>query len=148
METNTLIDHFVNSQSDHFVNSQSDHFVNSQSDREANIVIIYNQIKGLPTLENLEASDIITLVIKLIPIVQKTINGKNQGAYKKQIVIGVLNIVIKESNINSEAKDALYLLVSTTIPFTIDTIISVANGEIDISKHAKNIGICFGCFGI
>jgi len=122
--------------------------VNSQSDREANIVIIYNQIKGLPTLENLEASDIITLVIKLIPIVQKTINGKNQGAYKKQIVIGVLNIVIKESNINSEAKDALYLLVSTTIPFTIDTIISVANGEIDISKHAKNIGICFGCFGI
>jgi hypothetical protein len=110
---------------------------------DANVKLVYAEIKGLVNDDNLETSDIINLVVKLIPIIQKIVVGRHEGAYKKLILITVLELVIEDSNLDDSAKSALNLVVQTTIPFTIDTMINIANGNIDLAKHVKG---CFGCF--
>lgn len=112
---------------------------------DANVKLVYSKIKNMVDNDNLETSDIINLVVKLIPIVQKAITGKHEGAYKKLVVITVLELVIDDSNLDNDAKSALHLLVQTTIPVTIDTMIGIANGNIDLAKHAKGcFSVCFG----
>ena len=111
-----------------------------------NVTKVYNQVKGwVEGSDILDASSIITLVVKLIPIVQKLGLGKGQGEYKKQIVVDVLTMVVRDSKLDSEAKAGLNILVQTTIPYTIDTMIGIANGNIDIAKHAKRCWL--GCIG-
>ena len=111
---------------------------------DKNVKIVYNQVRDMIG-KKLETGDIINLVVRLIPIVQKVVVGKHEGGYKKMVVITVLEMIITDSDLDNDAKAALHLLVQTTIPITIDTMINIANGNINLAKHAKT---CFSsCFG-
>lgn len=102
---------------------------------------LYNRFKGWGN-RSLHASDMITMVTLLIPMVQKLINGKGQGAYKKRIILDVLELIIGDSTLEPSDKQSLILVLHTTIPPVIDTLISVAKGDLDIGKIIKSTGCC------
>jgi hypothetical protein len=108
------------------------------SDEDRNVIAVYAQIKEWVEGRPVNAATIVGLVTQLIPIVQKTIVGKHEGAYKKLVVISVLELVIRDSDLDQENKDALNVVVQTTVPITIDTMVGIAKGDIDLAKHAKS----------
>jgi hypothetical protein len=111
--------------------------------QDKNVISVYNQIKKIIIVDKeLDAGSLVGLVTHLIPIVQKIATG-GSGIYKKTIVITVLEMVIKDSKLDDNVKDSLNILVQTTIPITIDIMINIANGNIDLAKSTKG---CFGCF--
>lgn len=116
---------------------------------EDEITQVYNQIKEwVDKTENPDASNIIVLVTLLIKCVENVAKDK-EGAYKKNLVLTVLTKVINESKLEPDAKAALLVIVHTTIPVIIDTMISIANKEIDIGKIKEEINAgmskCFCC---
>lgn len=109
---------------------------------DANVLVLYKQFKSWSNGENLNTSTIISLVTLLIPAVQKLITEHHQGSYKKKVIINVLELIIKDSNLDQNAKDSLELLIHTTIPITIDAFISIAKGDIDIGKLTQPFKSC------
>jgi len=98
------------------------------------IELVYNQIKDwVEKTEKPDASNIIQLVTLLIKCVEKICKDK-EGSYKKNMVLVILRKVINESKLEQDVKISLLILVETTIPVIIDTMISIANKEIDIGK--------------
>jgi hypothetical protein len=109
------------------------------------IILVYNQIKQwVDNTDKPEASNIIVLVTLLIKCVENVAKDKS-GAYKKDLVLKVLRKVINESKLEPDAKLALLVLVETTIPTIIDTLISVANNELDIGKIKTGMSNCLCC---
>jgi hypothetical protein len=109
------------------------------------ITLVYNQIKDwVDKTEKPDASNIIVLVTLLIKCVENVAKDKD-GAYKKNLVLTVLTKVITESKLEPDAKAALMVLVHTTIPVIIDTMISIANKEIDLGKAKTEMSKCFCC---
>lgn len=109
------------------------------------IMLVYNQIKDwVDNTEKPDASNIIILVTLLIKCVENVAKDK-KGSYKKDLVLKVLTKVINESKLEPDAKAALMIMVQTTIPIMIDTMISIANQELDLGKIKTNISKCF-CF--
>ena len=106
--------------------------------KENDINSVYEQVQDWIEGDKINTSSIIILVTHLIPIVQKTVNEPKKGPYKKELVIQVINKLIRNSDLDQQAKSALYLLTTTTIPITINTMISLAHGDIDISKTYNN----------
>jgi len=109
------------------------------------ITLVYDQIKDwVDKTEKPDASNIIMLVTLLIKCVENVAKDKS-GSYKKNLVLTVLTKVINESKLEPDAKAALMILVQTTIPVIIDTMISIANKEIDIGKVKTEMSKCFCC---
>lgn len=94
------------------------------------------------THDTFNPSTLITLITLMIPQLEKIVVGPNRGEYKKKIIISVLDLLVGNSNLDENAKDSLYLVIKTTIPITIDTMISVAHGDIDLGKELKKIQNC------
>lgn len=112
---------------------------------DKNVIAVYEQLRTKKLIHNnLNIGYIVELVTQLIPIVQKIVTDTNSGDYKKSIVIEVLRMVVEDSNINNNDKIPINLIIDTTVPFMIDTMIHIAKGEIDL---AKNIPGCFSCIG-
>jgi len=109
------------------------------------IILVYNQIKQwVDNTDKPDASNIIVLVTLLIKCVENIAKDKS-GSYKKDLVLKVLRKVINESNLEPDAKMTLLVLVETTIPTIIDTLISVANNELDLGKIKTSMSKCL-CF--
>jgi len=108
------------------------------------VLLVYNQIKEwVENTEKPDASNIIVLVTLLIRCVENVAKDKS-GSYKKDLVLKVLTKVITESKLEPEAKASLMILVHTTIPIMIDTMISIAKKEIDLGKVKGKFSECFG----
>ena len=96
------------------------------------ITLVYNQIKTwIDNNDKPNASNIIILVTLLIKCVENIAKDK-EGTYKKELVLKVLSKVINESKLEADAKIALMVLVHTSIPVIIDTMISIAKEKIDL----------------
>ena len=80
--------------------------------------------------KEITASSIVSLITELIPAIQKLVVGGNRGAYKKQVLINVLHLLVDESSI--ENKESIRNIVDTTVPPMVDTMISIANGKFDL----------------
>ena len=107
---------------------------------------IYEQVKDWAEGdEKLNASSIMELVTLLIPTIQRMVTGKNRGEYKKKVLITVLSLVIRDSKCSNDTKIILSNLVDTTIPTTIDIMIGVAHGNIDLKKTYDKVQNCVGC---
>lgn len=107
------------------------------------VLQVYNQIKSwIDNTDKPDASNIIVLVTLLIKCVENIAKDK-QGVYKKELVLKVLTKVINESKLDQNAKNALMVLVQTTIPVMIDTMISIANEKIDLGKIKTDMNKCF-----
>lgn len=109
---------------------------------DPNVLSLYNQFKDWSEGDKLDASNVIQLVTLLIPAVQKIVIEPHRGPYKKKVVINVLELLIQDSKLNNNAKTTLKIIVNTTVPITIDTLISVAKGDINVGKVVKTTQCC------
>ena len=106
---------------------------------DPNIDKLYNMIRD----KNLAPENLIEFTAHLMQLTQKLISGKKQGEYKKQLVLQVARKYVSELANNSE-KDQLVSLVENILPASIDTIVAVATGKINLGKLWKQLFPC--CF--
>lgn len=102
---------------------------------------IYNEIKGTIRNKTIDSSSIILLVTLTIPVVQRVARGKD-GAYKKKVLLTVINQLVNDSNLDQTSKFALLTIVETIVPDVVDTLIDVAKNRLDIGKGTTNGGCC------
>lgn len=76
-------------------------------------------------------SNISNFTIQLMKFVQNIIKNKNNGDYKKNLVLNVLRKIMDEMELEKNKAD---LLLETIIPNLIDQIVSVSRGDININK--------------
>ena len=109
---------------------------------DKNVKEVYEQIKEYVDGDRITSATLISLVTHLIPITQKVIIDKHKGPYKKKVVITVLKMIIDDSKLNDSNKETLHLVVQSTIPFTIDTMVGIAKGDIDLAKYKESVEKC------
>ena len=56
------------------------------------------------------------------------------GADKKALVITLLKYLVKHSNMKRKDRQAVRMVIDTTLPITIDLLIGAGNGEFDFKK--------------
>ena len=115
------------------------------------VLTLYEKFKGFVTgEEKINAVNIVIIVQTLIPTIEKMVKGDGRGEYKKEVLIMVLNKIIQDAELEPEVQAFLEHIVETSIPPMIDTMISIAHGEIDLGKEFKKarddckVG-CFSC---
>ena len=96
---------------------------------DPNIDKLYNMIRD----KNLAPENLIEFTAHLMQLAQKLISGKNKGEYKKQLVLQVAHKYVSELESSSE-KDQLLALVDNILPASIDTIVAIATGKINLGK--------------
>ena len=106
---------------------------------DPNIDKLYNMIRD----KNLAPENLIEFTAHLMQLAQKLISGKNKGEYKKQLVLQVTHKYVSELEASSE-KDQLLALVNNILPASIDTIVAIATGKINLGKLWKRLFPC--CF--
>jgi hypothetical protein len=107
------------------------------------VILIYDQIKDwVDKTKAVNASNIIILVTLLIKCVENLCKDKS-GTYKKDLVLKVLTKVVSESDLEPDAKASLMILIQTSIPVMIDTMISIAHENIDLGKVKEKLSGCF-----
>lgn len=115
-----------------------------ETEREdINVLRLYKQFKGWANGEKLNTESIIILVPELISATEKIITENHKGYYKKQVVLKTLKLIVQDTNLPEDQKNILNTIIDTTIPMTIDTLISIAKGDLDIGKLKKTFCGCF-----
>ena len=113
------------------------------NDNDYVVLTLYQKFKGwIGGEEKLDSTNIITLVTLLIPSIQKMVNGSDRRLYKKQVLTKVLKIIVKDSKIEKDQKIILNNIIDTTIQTTIDVMIGIAHGEINIEKKSNQVQNC------
>ncbi len=89
-----------------------------------------------------------TLVPRAMRIAQNLIRKKGKGAYKKELVISAIIMIINNATeLPAKTRKDLEALANQMIPPAIDLFVSIAKGEINIGKTAKTCFLSFGnCF--
>lgn len=101
---------------------------------------IYEQLKKIVQNKTINSSNIIQIATVAMQLIQQYMNIP--GAQKKQIVMDVVSRLINEIQMNESDRDILRSIVSMTLDKTIDLVIGIANGDIDILKIIDD-GIVF-----
>ena len=106
--------------------------------------IIRNWIKEGDTIDT---ENILDLTLKIITLVQKI--SKDNGEYKKNLVISLIKKLVREITYETEEiRQTIIEFIDKTLPHFIDISISLAKGDIDIGKKLQKIGYeCFNLFG-
>ena len=73
-------------------------------------------------------------------LVQDIVKNKNNGSYKKELVLNVLRKFMDEIEWENDKAEFLFEMV---IPNLIDQIISVAKGGINLGKVRYKLCACF-----
>lgn len=111
------------------------------------VTTLFYQFQGwINGSHEITTSSIITLISKLIPAIQKIVVGKDRGKYKKQVLIQVLNLLVDEASyIPAENKDLIFNIIELTVPLMVDTMISIAHGDLKLlgeNKSPEQIKTC------
>lgn len=113
-------------------------------------VIIYEKLRKMITTKHVTLNNIISIVGIVMQLIQQypTLTGPQ----KKQIVKNVIYRLIKEIPISDADRLAVQGFLDGTLDKTIDYIIAVANGEIDLIGQVVEIvdnisEKCSGCCG-
>ena len=85
-------------------------------------------------------NNISDFTIHLMKLVQDIVKNKNEGGYKKDLVLKVLRKFMDEIEWENDKAEFLFEMV---IPNLIDQIISVAKGSINLGKMKQKICKCF-----
>ena len=79
----------------------------------------------------------------MIPVLQKMVKEPHKGEYKKQVLIQTLTRIVTDSQLTDETKIQMNLLIQTTVSPTIDAMVGIAHGTINLAKkHIENGGGC------
>lgn len=107
---------------------------------------IYNPVKETPQFTELlniihkwivdkfDIHDIIPLVSKIMAVVNQAVSKPHCGEYKKKLVLSLLYCCVKASDLLLADKHIAYSVIANVAPSAIDTIVSIAKGDIDVKK--------------
>ena len=99
-------------------------------------------LDDLTTLE-INATNIITTTISIMQYAQNMITEKRNGSKKKELVLLVLQKLIEKIE-DESIKIELNNLLATCVPETIDMVVIVASGKLDLGKlRKKYLSCCF-----
>ena len=99
--------------------------------------LVYDKIKSMISNRKVTVSNIVTIVTLCMQIVQQY--PSLEGAEKKEVVKQVVYRIVEETNLSEEDKLSLKVFLDATLDKTIDFVIKVANGEIDIIGKVEEI---------
>ena len=85
-------------------------------------------------------NNISDFTIYLMKLVQDIVKNKNNGSYKKELVLKVLRKFMDEIEWENDKAEFLFEMI---IPNLIDQIISVAKGGINLGKVRYKLCACF-----
>lgn len=95
-----------------------------------------NYITQMFKNETITTSNILIIISDIMQIVEHY--SSLEGANKKRIVLNLItNQINISTNLSSDTKAALLLMVQTVAPAFIDTIIRASNGLLDLNKNCK-----------
>jgi len=92
---------------------------------------IFAQIQTMFTTKTLDQASIIAILTSSMQLVEAY---NVDGDIKKSIVLSVASMVVAAAPISADLKATLNGFLLNTAPAMIDTLISVANGDISISQ--------------
>ena len=118
-----------------------DSFDNISFADDTNVKAVNNFVRSWLRGKKLTTFNIMELVTVVIPFIQKIVKDKHAGHYKKQLLLSVLHTIVAEKlqfGTDKEKSDLL-LIIDETLPSTIDAIIAVSQGKIQLNK--KTIGL-------
>ena len=97
--------------------------------------------------KKLTTFNLVELATTLIPKCQKIMSEPGLGPQKKRVILSVLHILVEKLTfINDEEKKNIQLILNETIPTTIDLMIDISKGKLDLEKIVKS-GMLQKCFG-
>jgi len=102
-----------------------------------------NKILNDLTMPEINTTNIISITITIMQYAQIMIAEKRNGSKKKELVLLVLQKLIDKIE-DENAKIELNKLLATCVPETIDMIVAVASGTLDLGKLGKKYLSC--CF--
>lgn len=100
-------------------------------------VIIYEKLRKMISTKHVTINNVISIVGIAMQLVQQY--PTLQGAQKKQIVKNVIYRLIDEIPMSEIDKMAVKAFLNSTLDKTIDYIISIANGEIDLLGEIEKV---------
>lgn len=92
--------------------------------------IVYDELRALVINKQITVANIISIVTLAMQLVQQFAGVS--GANKKKIVVNVINRIVGEFPMSDADRAAVQAIVATTLDQTIDFIVGVANGDIDL----------------
>ena len=118
---------------------------------QADVAQIHAQVRnwfgnGVPG-----AAELLNAAVRLMPLVQRAVRGPGRGAYKKQLLIGVVERMLEQDVTweSDEQKGYVLALSAQVLPAAVDTAAGIATGQIDVGKAAKHAARlwqqCFPC---
>lgn len=103
--------------------------------------VVYDELRGMITHKQVGIANIISIVTLAMQLVQQFAGVS--GSDKKKIVINVINRVVDEIPMSPADKAAVQAIVATTLDKTIDFVVAVASGEIDLlGLVEENVARC------
>lgn len=109
--------------------------------------VVYDKLRGMITHKTVTVANIIGIVTMVMQLVQQFAGV--EGSDKKKIVVNVISRLVKEIPMSPEDKMAVEAIVATTLDKTIDFVMAVANGDIDllgiVEDHVARCKIMCGC---
>lgn len=104
---------------------------------------IHEEVKASIVNKKFGANNFVVLVTIVMQVVEKL--GNLNGPEKKKVVISVISRLIMEIPMPEGDRDAIKIVVDTTLSKTIDYIIMAANGELDFGAIAEQFKKIFNC---
>ena len=106
---------------------------------DENIQAILNDL----TSQDINPTNIMSVTIDIMQYAQQMITTKKNGQQKKELVLLVLQQLIDQVE-DESMKAHLNTLMTTCVPETIDMVVLVASGKVDLGKLSKKYLPC--CF--
>jgi hypothetical protein len=104
---------------------------------------VYDDVRKSIVNKTFSATNFIVLVTIVMQVVEKL--AELSGPEKKEIAIRVIKRLIMEIPMPENEKEAIAIIVETTLSKSIDYIIMAANGELDFGKIKEQFKSIFGC---
>lgn len=99
---------------------------------EEDIKKIYNGVKKSFNEKTITTANVVVLAVQAMQLVEKLPNLA--GSDKKNIVIQVVKLIVDEFELDADTKAAIHLIIDTTLPMTIDLIVSASRGAFGLNS--------------
>ena len=117
---------------------------------DANMKKVFDMSKSWLQGKKLTTFNLMEFVSVLIPMVQKVVTNGGQGSYKKKLIMSVLDLLIEKLKFGTDEEEAqLSMIIHETVPSTIDLMINISKGNVNMGKDIIKIGkgLFSSCFG-
>ncbi len=117
---------------------------------DANMKKVFEMSKSWLQGKKLTTFNLMEFVSVLIPMVQKVVTNGGQGSYKKKLIMSVLDLLIEKLKFGTDEEEAqLSMIIHETVPSTIDLMINISKGNVNMGKDLIKVGkgLFSSCFG-